>query len=1343
MERDSERQELVFGVGVLAWQQPGGLINHPVLLQRLRLAFDPQKPEFVLSETEHSVELYSTLFQAIQGIDGSLIAKLRQELENSQPDLLNGEAVSHLLRRFVVQLSSRGEFVDEIPSAGTTENPKIAYAPVLFLRSRTFGFSSALESILADLRDRSDLPHSLLNVVGIEPLARNSMDPAASINFAAANDEILLSKPANQEQIEVAQRLDAYGCVLVQGPPGTGKTHTIANLIGHLLAQGKSILVTSHSSKALRVLHKQVVPQLQPLCVSVLEGTGENRQQLKQSVSAIVERLASSSADTLAGQGEAAALRRRALRSSLQQQRKQLQEARFDEYRDVVVAGQAYSPSEAARRVADGKNKHSWIPTPVSIGSPLPLPTEDLIALYRTNVSVSKEDEQDFSNVLPETKDLLTPSQFAQLISDRQRLEENDLYLAQELWQPSLGASSPEAIETLLNKLTQAVMLMNSGTEWQSAAIEAGRQGGPQKQVWTSLLVEIEAVVREAAAAQETLMRHGPVLADHESLEAQSKVLTEIIKHLESGKSLSWAVLLIHSDWKKLLSAWSVGGKTPQELEELTSLKTLADLRQHRHQLMQRWQRQMTPLGGSAPAELGAAPEVACRQYQPLIQNALDWYQKTWLPLEQEFQQVGFHWSGLLQNTPLNLAAHGDLLRVRDTVLQALPSVFYSRANYLRVAKIQQTINAAIHNLENLEGTNAVSLITALKEALQHSDSAKYQKYYARFTELKQKSVDFSNRREWLRRLENAAPAWAASIRDRRPHHDGYELPREAEAAWLWCQLNEELNRRQQVSLNTLQQSITETDVQLQQVTAELVNRRAWAAQIRRTNLDQRKALVGWLKIMDRIGQGTGKMVPKFQAEARQLMAEARTAVPVWIMPLTRVVESFDPANTRFDVIIVDEASQSDAMSLIALYMGAQVVVVGDDEQVSPDAVGENLEETHNLIAQHLAGVPNALLFDGKQSLYDLALSSFGGTVCLREHFRCVSDIIQFSNRLSYDGKIKPLRDASAVATKPYVVNYRVEGATSANKVNEEEAWATASLLVAATEQPEYAGNTMGVISLVGEEQALRIATLLRQYLSPVEYENRRIMCGTPSQFQGDERDIMFLSMVDGPQNGPLPIKQEPRYRKRFNVAASRARNQMWVIHSLSLEKDLKSGDLRRLLIEHAQDPQAFERVLQEKEKETDSEFERQVLRRLMALGYQVQPQWKVGSYRIDIVVEGTSKKLAVECDGDRFHTLDNLADDMQRQAILERLEWTFVRIRGSEFFRDPDSAMQPLLKRLQEMDIVPFASSLAEHGTEGQEIVSEELLARVIRRADDLRRTWRTRPQLMLNASEGALGSF
>ena len=69
------------------------------------------------------------------------------------------------------------------------------------------------------------------------------------------------------------------------------------------------------------------------------------------------------------------------------------------------------------------------------------------------------------------------------------------------------------------------------------------------------------------------------------------------------------------------------------------------------------------------------------------------------------------------------------------------------------------------------------------------------------------------------------------------------------------------------------------------------------------------------------------------------------------------------------------------------------------------------------------------------------------------------------------------------------------------------------------------------------------------------------------------------------------------------------------------------------------------------------------------------------------------TSSLAVECDGDRFHTIETLAADIERQASLERLGWTFSRIRGSHLFRDPDRAMQPVFEQLHALGVEPRAA--------------------------------------------------
>ena len=210
--------------------------------------------------------------------------------------------------------------------------------------------------------------------------------------------------------------------------------------------------------------------------------------------------------------------------------------------------------------------------------------------------------------------------------------------------------------------------------------------------------------------------------------------------------------------------------------------------------------------------------------------------------------------------------------------------------------------------------------------------------------------------------------------------------------------------------------------------------------------------------------------------------------------------------------------------------------------------------------------------------------------------------------------------------------------------------------------------------------------------------------------------------MVDGPPDGgKLTLRDagpKDLYKKRYNVAVSRARNQLWVIHSLDPDSHLKSGDLRRRLIKHARDPHALLRAMEEQGRQTESEFEKLVLERLLSAGYRVRPQWPVGAYRIDLVVDGDGRRLAVECDGERWHTSEQLQSDLERQAVLQRLGWVFARIRGSLFFRDPDRAMEPVIAKLEHLGIEPL-------GTDPEEVDPAPGIERLRRRAETLRREW------------------
>ncbi|QGG48031.1 AAA domain-containing protein [Heliorestis convoluta] len=1331
LERENEQLELILGDGILYWlKTEGNTIKHPMLLQRVQVHFDPPIPEFTLTYTDHPKELYTAALRILDEVSPKVINQLQEEINNNNYHPLEEKETTEFLKSMVNQLASNGEFTGQEVPSGKRDRPQIGRDPVIFLRKRNMGMTATIEQIIEDLTEREDnLPSFLKNIVGLEERITTANEATARITLDpnGEDEQILLCKEANAEQLQIARQLESSGAVMVQGPPGTGKTHTIANLLGHLLAQGKNVLVTSHTSKALKVLREKVVEPLQPLCVSVLAD--DNRQQLGSAIDAITEKLSNSIPEQLDEEAEKLLAERKKVLAKLRDKREQLKSACYDEYRSIVVAGETYEPSKAARILHEGIGKHDWIPSPVTLGAPLPLAEKELKELYQLNHSISTDDKKDLILPLPNPSTLLTELEFQELVQKRKELLEQNLKHRKDLWDHSKERKYEE-LQELMNQLQQVLSFINQRESWKLNIIEAGKKGPLYCQPWINLLDQIKNTYEEAAKAQEKIFEYGPLIPPkllHEETEVVLQGLLEAIK--QKGKITRFD-LLFKGEWKKILATVKVNGKEPSQPQHFEALLAYLKVMTARKKLIDRWERQAVTIGAPTVQEQQEPEQILYQFYQP-IQNCLDWYQDKWLKMEHTLQRQGFNWDVLINESDLSFSEYQDLLKIQNAVEKKLPAIMQAEQHRIQLKEITNQINEQSKKLEK-EGYSHQGIGKELYSALINSNTAEYQKAYQRLIELKTILKDYNRKNVLLQQLNNSAPAWASALMTKKEPHNQASTPGPAKEAWIWRQLRDELDRRHNISVEELQQEIEGLRKTLIEMTASLVEKKAWSAQVRRTTLKQRQALQGWKQIMRRVGKGTGIRAPQLLAEARQLMPICQTAVPVWIMPLNRMTEAFSPKENRFDVVIIDEASQSDIMALVALYLGKQIVIVGDDQQVSPMAVGERQGEVQKLIDTYLAAhnIPNAKLYDGMFSIYDLAKTTYQ-PVCLREHFRCVAPIIQYSNDLSYEGKIKALRDDSTTRIKPPTVAYRVEKAEINRRVNVEEAKAVASLLIACTEQQEYAKASFGVISLSGDQQAGYIDSLLQKHLSTQDYIERKIQCGNPAHFQGDERDVIFLSLVDGPdeKGGPLRRKTEGNqdlFKKRYNVAASRARDQLWVVHSLDPSNDLKEGDLRLGLIRHAEDPFSKINELKQKSKKAESEFEREVLKRLIHKGYKVTPQWHVGAYRIDMVVEGNGNRLAIECDGDKYHTLDNLEDDMNRQAILERLGWRFARIRGSQFYSDPDHRMERLYKKLSNLEIYPSF----EKGQLEIDFTHDAAKEKVIIRAAEIRREWESQEE-------------
>jgi very-short-patch-repair endonuclease len=1326
MDKESETIELVMGDGLLIWVLKNGKkINHPILIQDVELLFDSQIPEFKIVIGNKDSELYSAIWRNIDSINSTAMSQRIEEMDKNHYSIIDGNATDEFFIRLSTALASDGRFTRDVLDTSSKNEPVIMRDPVLFLRKRNQGFGIALESILEDISTNDNIPPFLKRAVGFnENIAlTNSLESSSSLTTINGEDEdILFTKPSNPEQLLVAKHLERSSAVLVQGPPGTGKTHTIANLVGHLLAQGKSVLITSYSEKALNVLRDKIVEPLKPLCLPVLK---DNRKtdELEKTLDAMNEKRSTINEAYLEQEITSLDIERRNLIKSLKQKRESLKKEVQNEYRDIAFNGEEYSPKEAAKYIIDNREGNDWIPSPVEIGASITLNNSEIYELYKSNEMITEEEERECKHEYPEISSIMKPEEFENLVQGYNDLIKKDLEFRNDLW--SSSKEDIDALKSIFEDMINAISIVDESNSWSLEIIQDGYQLNGMREEWARLIELINNLYVESIKFKSSELEYAPSIEEELDSEETRAVLQEMYDFVKDNKKISKIKLLTKPKWNKVLSKVKVNYKEPIKVEEFQALITYVEINQMRKKVIQRWDRQVTSIGGPDTSSFGRIPDSQLKQYADHIEDRLNWHENKWRTLVDSLVCLGFNWNSFIQEDKEIYAQFSELKNLKNKVTKKFAKILEAQIDRITFKNIKNSFD----KLNNIIGSYDIGLYNEmLISAVKNKDSNIYGVAYKLIYRMYECKIIKAHRKELISRLEVTAQQWANAIRFRTGKHGYNQPPGEINTAWKWRQLNDELDRRGSVSIEMLQEEIKMMETSLRNISIELADKKAWLKKIQSITLSQTQAIEGWKLTIKSIGAGTGKRVPMLRAKARELAAQCQNAVPVWIMPLSTVVENFNPKENKFDVVIIDEASQADILALTAIYMGKQVVIVGDDEQVNPLAIGTKTEDYQNLIDTYLYGIPNAHLYTPQFSIYNLASTAGFQPVCLKEHFRCVAPIIQFSNHLSYKGTIMPLRDDSNVKCKPPLVSYRVNSKETADRTNIEEAVSITSLIMSCMEQPEYENKTFGVISLLGEEQARLVEEMLQRKIDPTNYKKAKILCGTSAQFQGDERDIIFISLVNTPSyNGPLSLRNDGNQgmmKKRYNVAASRACDQLWLIHSLDPDKDLKEGDLRLRLIRHAQNPYAMDASINNLVNQTESEFEAQVIKRLRQAGFKVVPQWKVGSFRIDMVVEGAGKRLAFECDGEKYHSGDKLEEDMKRQAILERLGWTFARIRGSKFFRNPDEAMRNVFKKLEAMEIPPEALN-EEIDYQNVDVDSNELLNKVKARAEEIRRKW------------------
>lgn len=1335
---DEQAVELIWGVGISRWLYDGYKIEHPLIEKAIEIDIDKQDGAILIRPRNAEPVIADSPYLALNnpGI-GELLdfsdnhfSELGDEIEFSP---YVEKSYAPVLKEAATILSESGVYKSKTEHEKANkigEMLEISNSWIVFSRPRsTTAFVQDIKRLQDKLQSLTvdDIPEPIKKLV-------TELDDKVSVQKAnkhssQVNTELFLPKVYNSSQVEIINRLESNNAVVVQGPPGTGKTHTIANIICHYLATGRRVLVTSKGESALSVLQEQIPKELRALTISLLTSEKQGVKQLEKAIGLLSNMVVQNNPLTLEETLSAKQLRVDELNAEIINIDKQIEQWGQKQTSDIDSklkneAENVKTAMDLAQLVVDDKHKYQWLPDEFGNGEPSPLTftDTDIDEMRGLRQQVGK-DIVYVDKMLPNKQDLPNSANIVAIHADLLKLAEIKATARQ--YQISLPSTPEEKdidnakhlIDSLKN-LSELIIAFKENP-WLKPMFHLWRKKSTSTSInrkrMDGLYVKLSKIIEKRQLFVDTLVE----------IPKQNGCFAEVcsaLENLSTNKKAFGFFQFGKKEAKIIIEQARVNGEVPQDSKQWFLVLVYIKYQKNVKDFIVRWNHIAQEL---------ALPKFKYEygdNFRPL-QDIYDLISQA-IAIARKSPEIEAQITRMFPSyiAPSNVFEDAKQL---DELIEEI-ECYLAQAN---LSARNDLLNTLVDNLSKSDTDVVEHIKFFVKDKVGNSEYSiddigeEWSRWRAELDRVIELTPAFEQMKAIASKISaSGAPIWAEKLITEPPLADKDSLtPTDWAKAWQWRQRIQYLQAIDgREALKALSKRRLTLDKELKKVFSDLIYTKTNIGLQSSMTESVQGALTRFTNAIGKIGKGTGIRAPRYRRDAYQAMQECYAGVPCWIMPIWRISESLPADFASFDLVIIDEASQSDITALPAILRAKKLLIVGDDKQVSPTAAFIKEDDIKQLIDKYLDKMPHQDSLVPGVSIYDLASTLFPNQrIMLTEHFRCVEPIIRFSMQF-YPQVLVPLRIAKASEKlTPPLVDVYVNGGIrdERRKVNELEAEAIITEIKALVSDEKYKERSIGIISLIGMYQAKYIQDKLLREIGEDVFQKHKIACGDAATFQGKERDIIFLSMVVGPSQGKAMTQKSEE--QRMNVALSRARDRMYLYRSIEQSDLSNQDDLRLKILQHMASPMteqinssnhtALNSLAPDSEEAEngldlcESDFERDVYKRLVAKGYCVTPQVKVGNFSIDLVVEGDNdRRLAIELDGDRYHPPKQWMKDWQRQRTMERVGWTFWRCWGSNYLIDPDGCINDLITLLENMKIYPLcyeASQVEASYAESNEI--------------------------------------
>lgn len=1299
-------EEIVAGFGLVDWVLPTTkkLYSYPLITIPLEMEIEKNGLIRVgAKDTRANIEMDAILLEDDLPNSGQVKLALKENLNNGRSlQLFEGETYSDLAEAFVSNVFSRGMIIDAQNRTIPSKNLTVTLAAVLFSRPKKNSIlRDDVELLKIEINDPSVvIPEQPLSLV--TELDNSIKDKefyrfrgrSGTEGYGSKVEELYFPLPYNKEQITIVQNLLNNSGVVVQGPPGTGKTHSIANIICHYLANGKKVLVTAQQPHVLKTVHEKIPDELKPLVVSRIGSSKESKNQLEASIDFIVQKITQMNVSEVRNDIEALKQQVDHNHHEMALIDREIYNFAEKHYQNIEVDGNKKLPMDIVQTVLEKQSAYAWFKDQLTldIKDQFPFSQIELIQLRESRKKIGTDLQYIDYGLLPVPEELLDSVSLKKLSEFLKEKNEIEAFLKQNeqhIFKEEVSESEINVFKGWLkNYLEDLQLVFDQAEPWLLRYFKKinAEDKRMELDVYTNLIQEVQPLLE-----YRKILLTEPIALNFE-VQPNSKEYQAIERAVDTGKPFNWYHFGT-AELQNLFKSIKVSGKYPDTTDEWRRIKDYIDRKQTLNIFMSKWNSIAAQLDIPLIELDHRGIDDILKEFTQLITKTqkcldlnnkyLDLFNLNYLKVFSraktiEFYQISENIIDLIQLLDQKLSIFNLEVYQSKLANQMLYLSTFDNKIANRLKKIISQIDTnSLHENELIEYANLLKRLIHLKDLEKD------------FKRVESASIQLSQTNALLLSKDILKIPYTQEIEDPILQNTFIE-------AWEWKRLENYITTISNTSrIENLYERRRIHEKNLSQDYAQISAHKTWLALKENASDKVLVALQRYKIAVQHYGKGTGKNAPRYIKDAQAALKEATAAIPCWVMSHLQVSESMPAELGLFDLVIVDEASQSSIDVLPVLMRAKKLLVVGDNKQVSPSNVGLASAQIDVLRNRYLHGQPHAAYLTPDMSLYDMASSIYESSVMLLEHFRCHPAIISYSNKNFYGSRIKPMRlsKKSEQLSPALVAIYTPQGyreSKNSKHINRIEAKAIIEEMKLILKDERYANRSIGIISLLGSAQAEFIQSEALNEFGAGTLTQIQFACGDASAFQGAERDIIFLSMVADPENCHALSRSD--HEQRFNVAASRARERMYLIHSVSRDH-ISPKDLRLNLLNHFYDLQEDQKASFEAKLELcESEFEKSVFMVLHEMGYTVTPQVKVGSYRIDLVVESDGdQRLAVECDGDSYHGPEQWHDDMIRQRALERAGWTFWRCFASSWSIERENMVGSLKEKLNMMGIKPM----------------------------------------------------